>query len=128
MSDPRTDPSILLAPMRERFGNVLDRIEELVNIDSGSFTAEGVNRIADLCQTRFEAGGWEVERHRHRPDRDWVGRPVGDLLVGRRTGRRPVAEGGRRMLLLAHMDTVFDDGTAAARIAGGAGVRRAPWA
>ena len=113
MSDPRTDPSILLAPMRERFGNVLDRIEELVNIDSGSFTAEGVNRIADLCQTRFEAAGWEVERHR--PDRDWVGQPVGDLLVGRRTGRRPVAEGGRRMLLLAHMDTVFDDGTAIAR-------------
>jgi glutamate carboxypeptidase len=26
-----------------------------------------------------------------------------------------VAEGGRRLLLLAHMDTVFDDGTAAAR-------------
>jgi glutamate carboxypeptidase len=101
--------------MRERFGNMLERIEDLVNIDSGSFTAEGVNRIADLCQIRFEAAGWEVERHRHRPDRDWVGRSVGDLLVGRRTGRRPVAEGGRRMLLLAHMDTVFDDGTAAAR-------------
>jgi glutamate carboxypeptidase len=99
--------------MRERFGNVLDRIEELVNIDSGSFTAEGVNRVADLCQTRFEAAGWEVERHR--PDRDWVGQPVGDLLVGRRTGRRSVADGGRRMLLLAHMDTVFDDGTAIAR-------------
>ena len=48
VTDPRTDPSILLAPMRERFGNVLDRIEELVNIDSGSFTAEGVNRIAAL--------------------------------------------------------------------------------
>ncbi|HEY9471177.1 MAG TPA: hypothetical protein VIQ76_16345, partial [Propionibacteriaceae bacterium] len=73
MSDPRNNPSILLAPMRERFGNVLDRIEELVNIDSGSFTAEGVNRVADLCQTRFEAAGWEVERQRHRPGRDWVG-------------------------------------------------------
>ena len=58
MSDPRNNPSILLAPVRERFGNVLDRIEELVNIDSGSFTAEGVNRVADLCQTRFEAAGW----------------------------------------------------------------------
>jgi glutamate carboxypeptidase len=111
--DPRTDPSILLAPLRERFDGVLDRIEELVNIDSGSFTAEGVNRVADLCQTRFEAAGWEVKRHR--PDRDRVGEPVGDLVVGRRTGRRSVADGGRRMLLLAHMDTVFDDGTAAAR-------------
>ena len=49
IGDPRTDPSILLAPIRERFDDVLARIEELVNIDSGSFTAEGVNRIADLC-------------------------------------------------------------------------------
>jgi glutamate carboxypeptidase len=113
--DPRTDPTILLAPLRERFDDVLDRIEELVNIDSGSFTAEGVNRIADLCQTRFEAGGWEVERHRHRPNGDWVGQPLGDLVVARRTGRRSMVDGGRRMLLLAHMDTVFDDGTAAER-------------
>ena len=115
IGDPRTDPSILLAPIRERFDDVLARIEELVNIDSGSFTAEGVNRIADLCQTHFEAGGWEVERHRHHPNRDGVGRPVGDLVVGRRAGRRSVVDGGRRMLLLAHMDTVFDDGTAAER-------------
>jgi len=37
------------------------------------------------------------------------------MVVGRRAGGRPVADGGRRLLLLAHMDTVFDDGTAAAR-------------
>jgi glutamate carboxypeptidase len=37
------------------------------------------------------------------------------MVVGRRAGGRPVAEGGRRLLLLAHMDTVFDEGTAAAR-------------
>jgi glutamate carboxypeptidase len=37
------------------------------------------------------------------------------VVVGRRAGGRPVAEGGRRLLLLAHMDTVFDEGAAAAR-------------
>jgi len=37
------------------------------------------------------------------------------MVVGRRAGARPVSEGGRRLLLLAHMDTVFDEGTAAAR-------------
>jgi glutamate carboxypeptidase len=37
------------------------------------------------------------------------------MVVGRRAGARPVAEGGRRLLLLAHMDTVFDEGTAADR-------------
>jgi glutamate carboxypeptidase len=115
VTDPRTEPASLLAPLRERYDEVLARIEELVNIDSGSFTAEGVNRVADLCQARFEAGGWTVERHRHRPGPEWAGPPLGDLVVGRRMGRLPVAEGGRRLLLLAHLDTVFDQGTAAAR-------------
>ncbi|HJW63015.1 MAG TPA: M20/M25/M40 family metallo-hydrolase, partial [Actinomycetes bacterium] len=115
MTDPRAEPASLLAPLRQRYDDVLARIEELVNIDSGSYTAEGVNRVADLCQGRFEAGGWEVERHRHRPDQEWAGPPLGDMVVGRRAGGRPVAEGGRRLLLLAHMDTVFDEGTAAAR-------------
>jgi glutamate carboxypeptidase len=113
--DPRTEPSSLLALLQGRFDDVLARVEELVNIDSGSFTTAGVNRVADLCHARFELGGWEVERHRHRPDGQWVGPPLGDMVVGRRTGSQPVAEGGRRILLLAHMDTVFDEGTAAAR-------------
>ena len=73
-----------------------------------------VNRVADLCHPA-SVGRLEVERHRHRPDRQWVGPPLGDMLVGRRAGGRPVAEGGRRLLMLAHMDTVFDEGTAAAR-------------
>ena len=115
MTDPRAEPASLLAPLRARYDDLLARIEELVNIDSGSYTAAGVNRVADLCQARFERGGWTVERHRHRPDADWVGPPLGDMVVGRRAGARPVAEGGRRLLLLAHMDTVFDEGAAAAR-------------
>jgi glutamate carboxypeptidase len=115
MTDPRTEPSSLLAPLQARFDDVLDRIEETVNIDSGSFTAGGVNRVADLCQSRFEANGWRAERHRHRPDTEWLGPPLGDMVVGRRAGSRPVAKGGRRLLLLAHMDTVFDEGTVAAR-------------
>ena len=48
MTDPRTEPSSLLAPLRERFDDLLAGIEELVNIDSGSYTAAGVNRVADL--------------------------------------------------------------------------------
>jgi glutamate carboxypeptidase len=111
VTDPRTEPSSLLAPLRERFDDLLAGIEELVNIDSGSYTSAGVNRVADLCQARFEAGGWEVERHRPPPGAE----PLGDMVVGRRAGGRPVAEGGRRLLLLAHMDTVFDEGAAAAR-------------
>jgi glutamate carboxypeptidase len=115
VTDPRAEPASLLGPLRRRYPEVLARIEELVNIDSGSFTAAGVNRVADLCQARFEAGGWSVERHSHRPGPQWPGPPLGDLVLGRRQGGRPVAEGGRRLLLLAHMDTVFEEGTAAER-------------
>jgi glutamate carboxypeptidase len=115
VTDPRAEPSSLLAPLREREDGLLAAIGELVDIDSGSYSAAGVNRVADRCQARFERGGWEVERHRHRPDQEWAGPPLGDLVVGRRAGARPVADGGRRLLLLAHMDTVFDEGTAAAR-------------
>ncbi|HEY7605756.1 MAG TPA: M20 family metallopeptidase [Actinomycetes bacterium] len=113
--DPRADPASLLAPLRERYPEVLARIEELVNIDSGSYSAAGVNQVADRCQARFQETGWTVERHPHRPGPAWPGPPLGDVVVGRRAGRRPVAAGGRRLLLLAHMDTVFDEGTAAAR-------------
>jgi glutamate carboxypeptidase len=115
VTDPRAEPTCLLAPLRQREDGLLAAVEELVNIDSGSYTAADVNRVADLCQARFERGGWEVERHRHRPDQEWTGAPLGDMVVGRRAGSRPAAEGGRRLLLLAHMDTVFDEGTAAAR-------------
>jgi glutamate carboxypeptidase len=115
VTGPRSEPSSLLAPLRKRFDDMLARIEELVNVDSGSFTAEGVNRVADLCEARFEASGWKVQRQRHRLEPERVGPPLGDMVVGRRVGRRPVADGGRRLLLLAHMDTVFDEGTAAAR-------------
>ena len=33
-ADPRAEPSSLLTPLRERFDDMLTRIEELVNIDS----------------------------------------------------------------------------------------------
>jgi glutamate carboxypeptidase len=111
--DPRTDPAGLLPLAHARFGGALASLELLVNRDSGSYSADGVNRVADLCEERMRAGGWSVERIPHRPD---PGAPqLGDLLLGRRHGARPVEAGGRRLLLMAHMDTVFDDGTAAVR-------------
>jgi len=91
----------LVAARREEF---LAELEAMVNIDCGSYTPTGVNRIADRCQQRFLAYGWDLER---RADPD--GR-FGDLLIGRLSGA-----GGRRILLIGHTDTVFDDGTATER-------------
>jgi glutamate carboxypeptidase len=83
-------------------------LETMVNVDCGSFTPDGVDRIADLCEERFSRRGWDVERRAHVPA-DGEHR-IGDLVIGRLRGA-----GGSRVLLVGHMDTVFDEGTAAAR-------------
>ena len=80
-------------------------LERLVNTDCGSYTPEGVDEIG-----RFVAGfladvGAEVEA---RPD---PGGRFGSTIVGTFRGDAT----GPRIVLIGHMDTVFDPGTAAAR-------------
>ncbi|MFE4924219.1 M20/M25/M40 family metallo-hydrolase [Streptomyces sp. NPDC056661] len=91
----------------------LSDLRHLVSIDSGSYSPEGVNRVAAWTVRRLASLGFEADRAAvtagGRESR------FGDLVVGRLRGRLPVERGGRRILLAGHMDTVFDDGTAAER-------------
>ncbi len=91
-----------------RHDDFVEALREMVNVDCGSFTPEGVNVIADLCQARFEASGWEVDRRHHEPAEGQE--RLGDLVIGRLGGR-----GGARVLMIGHTDTVFDPGTVAER-------------
>jgi glutamate carboxypeptidase len=80
-------------------------LERLVNIDCGSYTAEGVDEVGRFVAGFLSDAGAEVET---RPD------PAGKLgatVIGTFRGEA----GGPRVLLIGHMDTVFDPGTAAAR-------------
>ncbi len=111
--DPRAHPGALLPLVQGRYRGTIEQLERLVNEDSGSWSATGVNQVADLVAARLRSGGWKVERRSHRPGE---GEPLlGDLLIGRLPGGLAPERGGRRVLLLSHMDTVFDDGEAAAR-------------
>ena len=83
-------------------------LERLVNIDCGSYTPEGVDRIGEFVASFMTALGASIER---RPDPE--GR-LGSTVIGTWRGG-PEARGGPRALLIGHMDTVFDPGTAAAR-------------
>lgn len=69
----------------------------LVAIDSGSYTPDGVARVAGVLQPRFAAHGWTIERI--------PGASVGPHLIARKRGK-----GRGRILLIGHMDTVFADG------------------
>ena len=102
------DARVLEERAAARFEGYQTALQDMVNVDCGSYSAAGVGRIADLCVAFFVAHGWEVERRVHVPT---DGQPrLGDLVIGTLRG-----SGGPRVLLLGHMDTVFDDGTAAAR-------------
>ena len=81
-------------------------LERLVNTDCGSYTPAGVDEIGRFVAERFERIGFEVDI---RPDPR--GR-LGATVVGTRDG---AAGAGPRLLLIGHMDTVFDPGTAAER-------------
>jgi glutamate carboxypeptidase len=102
------DVGMLRSLAQDRFADFVAALEEMVNVDCGSYSPAGVNRIADLCEARFHAGGWAVERRRHVPADGEA--QLGDLVIGTLEG-----SGGRRILLIGHMDTVFDDGTAVER-------------
>ncbi|MEO8437820.1 MAG: M20 family metallopeptidase [Chloroflexota bacterium] len=81
-------------------------LERLVNIDCGSYTPEGVNEVGRWVTAFFRELGAEVEA---RPDP--AGR-LGDTIVATFEGR---PDAGPRVLLIGHMDTVFDPGTVAER-------------
>jgi glutamate carboxypeptidase len=87
----------------------LEDLRTTVDVDCGTFVPDGVNRVGDLMQARFEESGWTVERHPHPagPGED----QLGDVVIARLDGRGSE----RRVLLVGHMDTVFPEGTAAER-------------
>ena len=54
-------------------GEYLEQLKTLVNIESGSYDPEGINRVADQLETWYRDLGWHIQRH-HLDDR------TGDLL------------------------------------------------
>jgi glutamate carboxypeptidase len=120
MPNPETDGPDLQAIRKlaqDCYNSYLADLRTLVNIDCGTFIPAGVNQVADLMAERFATAGWSVERIPQAASP--VGRKLadryGDILVATLEGTPRAAGGGRRVLMVGHMDTVFDEGTAAAR-------------
>jgi glutamate carboxypeptidase len=101
----------LLARVKQERGAYLKTLQELVSIESGSRDIEGLNRISDLIAGRLRALGGDVQfvpaatdgiRFQDTPAQ------IGRVVLARFKGT-----GTRRILLLAHMDTVYERGSGA---------------
>ncbi|MDC3415010.1 M20 family metallopeptidase [Terrihalobacillus insolitus] len=82
--------------------NMIDLIERLVNIDSGSINKDGVNEIGKILQEHFQEIGFKVdvvEEQEH----------GNHLVIQHEEATKP------DIIILAHMDTVFPEGTASER-------------
>ena len=99
------DLAALRASIEPRFPEFLADLERLVNIDCGSYTASGVDEVGRWVAAFMGRLGATVET---RPDPDGK---LGSTIVGTLEGQA----GGPRILLIGHMDTVFDEGTVAKR-------------
>ncbi|MGW1588004.1 M20 family metallopeptidase [Streptomyces sp. NPDC002386] len=108
----RPHTAALLTLARAHQPRYLRELAELVAIDSGSYSPAGVNRVGEIVGDRLRALGFDTRRLTP-PSIGTHG--TGDLIVARKKGALSVEDGGRRILLVGHSDTVFEDGTAAAR-------------
>jgi glutamate carboxypeptidase len=97
---------VLLAAATAEQPATLRTLEQLVNIETGSTDAVGLKAMADYLDGQLKSLGASVERI---PSPNGA---AGESVVGRMTGK-----GTRKILLMAHVDTVYQRGALA----------RSPW-
>src|SRR5262245_26650116 len=100
----------LLARVKQEGGAYLKTLQELVSIESGSRDIDGLNRIAEVIANRLRTLGGEVEFVAPGSDARFDDTPA---RIGRMVLARFKGTGTRRILLLAHMDTVYERGMGA---------------
>lgn len=89
---------LIMADVETRFEDDVALLERLVAQNSGTHNHAGVKAVADMLVPEFEALGFAVE---------WIDQSAAGRaghLFARRTGK----PGTTRMLLIAHLDTVFE--------------------
>jgi glutamate carboxypeptidase len=81
---------------------LIDTLHEMVLIESGSGDAEGLKKMADFTEARLKALGARTERRK-------TTRGTGaDIVIGTFEGT-----GSKKLMLIAHMDTVYQKGVLA---------------
>lgn len=114
LAQSRTNPAALTPPEARMAATIdansaADRalLEQLVNINSGTMNLAGVAAVKDVLAPRFEALGFQVR---------WVPMEKVTARAGDLVAEHPCPAGaghcGKRLLLIGHIDTVFEPSSA----------------
>lgn len=93
----------LLAAARAAQPAVVTSLREMVAIESGTMDAPGIGKMADYAERRLKDLGLQVERRK-------AAAGDGVVLVGQLAGT-----GKAKLMLIAHMDTIYWPGTLASQ-------------
>lgn len=96
------DASLLAAARREQVPLMVS-LEQMVRIESGSHDPQGLARMADYTEQRLKALGARTERLA-------PAQGVSSAVLATFSGA-----GSKKLMLIAHMDTVFDKGVLASQ-------------
>ena len=97
-ASPSAAEKTMIATVDAEQARHLDLLERMVNQNSGTRNLEGVRKVRDLLVPEFEALGFTVR---------WIGQDKVDRaghMIAEHRGRK----GGKRLLLIGHLDTVFE--------------------
>jgi glutamate carboxypeptidase len=90
----------LAQAVEARHGEEMSALEKVVNIDSGTFNTEGVREVGRFFENELRALGFQTR---------WISMPEAmhraGHLVAERVSPKP---SGKRVLLIGHLDTVFE--------------------
>jgi glutamate carboxypeptidase len=105
---PAFAQSPVLAQASAQRQPLLDTLKSLVSIESGSDDREGLDRVSELIAARLKALGGEVEFIEPGPDAYRM--EDSPAKIGRMVKATFRGTGTKKILLIAHMDTVYRRG------------------
>ena len=91
----------IVAAVKQRSPAALQLLERSVRINSGTLNPEGVRAVGQIYRTELEALGFATR---------WIDMPPQMKRAGHLVGAH-AGTAGKRLLLLGHLDTVFEKGS-----------------
>ena len=84
--------------VEKNHADAISFLERVVNINSGTMNEEGVKEMGKVFQQAFDGIGFET---------NWIDMPAGMQRAGHLFAEKK-GEKGKRLLLIGHLDTVFE--------------------